>query len=816
MFKRIAASILALSLALGGVMVPAEMHSQSGAVVSVYAAETYGDFTYTVLSDNTVEISAYNGSDEEVIIPGEIEGMSVTSIGAKAFYSYQTMTKITLPESLKSIGTYAFYSCKNLTSIDIPDSVNFIDISAFQDCDGLTSVKLPSGIDSISDRTFNSCDALESVEIPQGVKSIGQNAFALCKALDNVVIPDGVTYLADNVFSYCSGLNSISIPDSIEYAGRNVFNGTPWIENQSGLVYVGKVAYKYAGEMPENTSVTLRADTTCIATEAFKDCSLSEISMPDTVTIIDKGAFYKTNLTEIKLSTSLTKLGDNVFYGCTSLEKLEIPDTVTSIGDSVCSGCTSLESAFLPNGITELSTKMFSDCANLKSVNIPESVTAINGNAFNKCTSLENIELHDGITYIGAYAFRGCAFKSMTVPAGMTSLSANTFYECTNLKQVVIQDGLTTINTKAFNDCSELETIEIPDSVKTINTNAFYKCPNLTLICSSDSFAATYAENNNIPYSSKTTGGVIDENCVSISVIDTYEYTGSEIKPEVDVCSNGLVLTEDIDYTVTYSDNVNVGTAKVIVSGIGNYSGNVEKTFEITAKDIESTDISLSSDSFEYTGKSIKPKVTVSNGSDVLTLNTDYVIRYSDNIEIGTASVIIAGRGNYSGRVTKTFEITESAYTDLSDCDITLSKTVYKSSGSACKPKVTVKNGSAVLTLGTDYLVRYADNIEPGTASVIIAGRGKYTGRIIKTFTILDSNAKQISDCTITLSKTNFAYTGNTCKPKVTVSDGDTVLTRGTDYNVRYVNNIEVGTATVVISGTGKYQGLVEKSFIIE
>lgn len=438
--------------------------------------------------------------------------MSVTSIGAKAFYSYQTMTKITLPESLKSIGTYAFYLCKNLTSIDIPDS--------------------------------------------------------------------------------------------IEYAGRNVFNGTPWIENQSGLVYVGKVAYKYVGEMPENTSVTLRADTTCIAAETFKDCSLSEISMPDKVTIIDKGAFYKTNLTEIKLSTSLAKLGGNVFYGCASLE-----------------------SAFLPNGITELSTKMFSDCANLKSVNIPESVTAINGNAFNKCTSLENIELHDGITYIGAYAFRDCAFTRMTVPAGMTSLSANTFYECTNLKEVVIQDGLTTINTKAFNDCPELETIEIPDSVKTINTNAFYKCPNLTLICLSDSF--------------------------------------------------------------------------------------------------------------EYTGKSIKPKVTVSNGSDVLTLNTDYVIRYSDNIEIGTASVIIAGRG-------------------------------------------------------------------------------KYTGRIIKTFTILDSNAKQISECTITLSKTTFAYTGNTCKPKVTVSDGDTVLTIGTDYNVRYVNNIEVGTAAVVISGTGKYQGLVEKSFIIE
>ena len=198
-----------------------------------------------------------------------------------------------------------------------------------------------------------------------------------------------------------------------------------------------------------------------------------------------------------------------------------------------------------------------------------------------------------------------------------------------------------------------------------------------------------------------------------------------------------------------------------------------------------------------------------------MTLNTDYAVRYIDNIEVGTASVKISGKGDYTGSVTKTFTITASTSKNLSDCTISLSKTVYKSDGTARKPKVTITDGNTTLTLGTDYLVRYVDNIEPGTASVIIAGRGSYTGRITKTFTILDSNAKQISECEITLSKTTFTYTGNTCKPKVTVKDGDTVLTIGTDYNIRYVDNVNVGTATVVVSGTGKYQGIVYKTFSI-
>ena len=832
MYKKIAAGVLALALTLSSGAVPAEMFAKTGLTVSVSAAETYNDFTYSVLSDNTIEIIAYNGTETQIVIPEEIDGMKVSSIGEKAFYRNQTMTGITLPSTLKSIGTYAFYYCKAMTAIDIPDSVEFIDISAFQDCDGLKSVKLPDGITAISDRTFNGCDSLESVEISKNVKSIGSNAFCWCKALDNVTIPDSVTSIGDNAFSYCSGLNNISIPDSVEFAGRNIFNGTPWLNNQAGLVYVGKVAYKYIGEMPADTEINLKDGTTYIGAEAFKNCSLSKITMPDTVKSIGNGAFYKTNISEIKLSKSLTTIGSDVFYGCTSLKSVDVPESVTSIGDNFCSGCTTLESVVLPDGITELSSKMFSECANLKNVNIPSNLTKVCSNAFNKCVSLEVVDLPESVTEIETYAFRGCTFKSIKIPNGVSSLSANTLYECPNLEQVILPDGLTTINTRAIYLCPSLKSIEIPDSVTTIGNQAFgyYKdeetkkiipVKDFTVICGEGSAAETYAKNNNMLSKRPEVSEKTDISACTITLFGSkFDYTGKEIKPAVTVKNGDKTLTAGTDYTVVYSNNVNAGTATVTITGAGNYKGTVKKTFTIVKNDpvtkkISDCQITLSAEKFVYTGSAVKPKVTVKDGTKTLTVNTDYAIRYVNNVNVGTGSVVVAGRGNYTGSVTKTFSIVEEI-TDLSECSIKLNKTMFKSTGKAIKPRVIVKSGSKTLVSGTDYLVRYMNNVNPGTASVIVAGRGKYTGRVTLTFKILDSNAKDINQCSVTLNKTKFSYTGKAVKPRVTVKDGDTVLTATVDYNVKYVDNVNAGTAKVVVSGTGKYQGMVEKTFIIQ
>lgn len=142
-------------------------------------------------------------------------------------------------------------------------------------------------------------------------------------------------------------------------------------------------------------------------------------------------------------------------------------------------------------------------------------------------------------------------------------------------------------------------------------------------------------------------------------------YTGKAKKPAMTVRAtvNGkkIQLTQDKDYTVTYKDNKNVGTATVTVKGKGNYTGTVTATFKINPLKLSSATVTLSKTTMTYTGKALKPTVTVKmkvGGSTVtLVKGTDYTVSYKNNVEAGTATVTIKGKGNFTGTVTVTFEI---------------------------------------------------------------------------------------------------------------------------------------------------------------
>ncbi|MBQ8043428.1 MAG: fibronectin type III domain-containing protein, partial [Clostridia bacterium] len=129
---------------------------------------------------------------------------------------------------------------------------------------------------------------------------------------------------------------------------------------------------------------------------------------------------------------------------------------------------------------------------------------------------------------------------------------------------------------------------------------------------------------------------------------DVYTYTGVAIEPEV--------LIEGVDesyYKIEYSDNVNVGMAKVKITGQVKYKGSVEKTFTIEPANINDKTVVLESDSFEYDGKAKEPIVTIEG----LAADVDYTVEYGNNVNLGTATVTITGKGNYKGTITKTFVI---------------------------------------------------------------------------------------------------------------------------------------------------------------
>ena len=245
---------------------------------------------------------------------------SVTSIGEYAFHACMRLTDITLPDNIQSIGDYAFSDCIALTAVTIPNGVTSIGDSVFFRCKSLTDVTIPTSVSSIGDWAFSVCTSLPDITIPNSVVSLGDHAFYSCTAFTSVTLPESVTSIGDCAFDSCVNLADINIPDCVENVGIGAFYNTLCDDNQpDGLIYVGRVAYRYKGSF--SNSIEIREGTVTIADYAFWNCSwLENITIPDSVTAI----------------------GDSAFSGCTGLTGITIPESVTSIGSDAFDRCNSL------------------------------------------------------------------------------------------------------------------------------------------------------------------------------------------------------------------------------------------------------------------------------------------------------------------------------------------------------------------------------------------------------------------------------------------------------------------------------------------
>ena len=299
----------------------------------------------------------------------------------------------------------------------------------------------------------------------------------------------------------------------------------------------------------------------------------------------------------------------------------------------------------------------------------------------------------------------------------------------------------------------------------------------------------------------------------SFSVAPAY-YTGSEVTPEVTVTHSGKTLVKDRDFIVTYHHNIEpssyYNSPWVGIDGIGNYQGYVTKSFTISRADISSCTVTLSDESLTYTGSSLRPTVTVKSGDKELTLNQDYYVSYRNNWDAGTASVIVNGSGNYTGSVTKDFQIVPA---DISNYEVTLYNDSFDYDGTAKEQRyVRLYSGTRWLSEDTDFTVTYANNVNAGTASAILTGTGNYTGSVTKDFTI---KPLDISRYSASLSQYSYTSDGTEKCPDVTVTYGDKTLAVGTDFTVSYKDNVKEGTATVTITGAGNYTGIINTTFTI-
>ena len=421
-------------------------------------------------NDDGKSVYVTTGADYtgDIVIPENVAYgdrlYSVTSIGERAFYCCKGLSSVTIGNSVTSIGMYAFNHCGGLTSVTIPNSVTLIDSCAFADCTSLASVTIPNSVTKIGGSAFEGCTCLTSVTIPTSVTSIGGSAF----------------------------------------------KGTPWYNNHpDGIVYIGKVVYKFKGEMPSWTAVAIKEGTVSISDGAFYGCdSLTSVTIPNSVTTIGEYAFYSCDsLTSVTIPDSVTSIGGSAF-DCTSWYN-NLPDGIVYIGmvaykfkgkmpsrtavaikegtacisDRAFDGCTGLTSVTIPNSVTLIGRFAFYGCTGLTSVTIGNSVTSIGERTFMDCTGLTSVTIGNSVTKIGDRAFMGCAgLTSMIVPNSVTKIGWCAFHSCTGLTSVTIGNSVTKIGVSAFEGCTGLSSVTIPNSVTEIAGYAFKGCTGLTSV----------------------------------------------------------------------------------------------------------------------------------------------------------------------------------------------------------------------------------------------------------------------------------------------------------------------------------------------
>ncbi|MBO6141639.1 MAG: leucine-rich repeat domain-containing protein [Ruminococcus sp.] len=487
--------------------------------------------------------------------------------------------------------------------------------------------------------------------------------------------------------------------------------------------------------------------------------NIKSVVLPKTMKVINASAFRNcSNLESIKLNEGLETIKggvwDGAFEGCTSLKSIEIPSTVKYIGDWAFNDCDSLTSVTIPDsvicdntiydmfsycdnlqsvkigkGFSIIPNSMFSGCTKLKNVEIPDTVTYMQRECFYKCTSLENIKLPQYLENIGFMSFQYCSsLKSIDIPHSVTTIDDDAFLGCSSLKTITMHEGIDYIGYSAFAGCP-FDEITIPRSVTYINTMylPIQIIEGRKIYCYFNNAGEDYATKYGFDYEILPT----NINDISWYIWGDYPYNGKN--PTLVMSDNDISLIEGIDYNVTYKKSADRRSYKVTAKGIGNYTGTLEKTYIISGIDIKNCSITLNESSYSYNGVAKKPKVTVKYDDLILKENVDYKVSYSNNINAGTAEVLISATNDHVGSKAKSFKINAVS---LAKSTVTGIANKYYT-GKAITQAPTVKLGNKTLKKGTDYTVTFKNNKAVGKATVTIKGKGNYSGTVSKTFKIL-------------------------------------------------------------------------------
>ena len=422
---------------------------------------------------------------------------TLISLGTYAFNNCTQLAAITIPGSLSSIADYTFQKCINLRKLVIEEGVKTIGAYTFEGCSKLNDITIPEGVISIGNQAFHECTSITDISLPTSILSIGNFAFQTCSSLASIVIPETITTIPSSAFSYCSSLKDVTLPNNLQTIGTYAFEKCAFthIDIPNTVTHINSYAFTQCQNL---TEVTIPDGVTTIGNYAFSSCSnLTSVAIHEGVTSIGYGAFCSCNLQSLSLPNSLQTIGngsvssneDGAFEDNVNLTEVTISSNLTKIGDVAFRGCTSLNRVTLPEGLTTIGKHAFRDCSKLQEITFPESLITIDAAAFYNCDlrelsfpkSLQTIS--DGISegYSVFYDPYGVFGKNIHLTkvvfqGSSTAIGTYAFHGCSALSQVTLPKGITTINVATFLGCSSLSSIALPESLAVIEGAAFFGC----------------------------------------------------------------------------------------------------------------------------------------------------------------------------------------------------------------------------------------------------------------------------------------------------------------------------------------------------
>ena len=493
-----------------------------------------------------------------------------------------------------------------------------------------------------------------------------------------------------------------------------------------------------------------------------KDGTLYISGQGDMLDYYTKGApWVNKTIKKVIIERGVTSIGECAFHYCRSLESIEIPDGMTSIGEDAFYYCRSLKSIEIPAGVTSIGAKAFDWCQSLKSIEIPAGVTSIGANAFYYCRSLESIEIPVDVTRIGPWAFGYCySLESIKIPSKVTSIEEYAFYYCRSLESIEIPADVTSIGEESFGYCSDLDIYFTGNHPEEMANDWLSESSNVTIY---------------YPQNDSTWKGIESESFGGTD-IKWVPYDPASLAAESVEAEPESLSSEPQTEAEEFTDDVNAPEPDDIGDELF-----IEKDEAVPSP--EPSEIPAQDEMVIEEGDTSTEESTEENsatGNEEITNEMPPMVSNTQEEQTSGSSMM---------------------FTDL----IPYSNYLF----------VMVKDEDDENLLDASNLLYISQKAadETGSVSFRYMLRESYESPVTKVF---GEQLKDIANTKVTLSKTSYAYDGKAKTPVVTVMDDDYLLQENEDYTITYSDNIKVGTATVMITGIGRYTGTVSASFTIQ